>query len=55
MEVTEFKFEVRTDLWGHLEAAMASEATKNAFPDNMHIDPMVIEDSHIKSEVTIDL
>ena len=55
MEATEFKFEVKSDLWGHLEAAMALEATRIAVPDNMHIGPMVIEDSHIKSEVTIDL
>ena len=30
IEVTEFNFEVRLDLRGHLEVAMASEATKMA-------------------------
>ena len=31
MEATEFKFEVRSDLRGHLETAMASEATIRLF------------------------
>ena len=51
IEVTEFKFEVRSDLRGHLEAAMASEATKMAVPGNMHIDARVIEVACIKSKV----
>ena len=42
IEATEFKFEVRSDLRGHLEAAMASEATIMAVPGNMHIDTKVM-------------
>ena len=38
IEVTELNFEVRCDLQGHLEAAMASEAVGG----NMHMDTMVI-------------
>ena len=37
IEAIEFKFEVRNDLSGHMEAAIASEATKMANPGNMHI------------------
>ena len=55
IEVTELEFEVRNDLWGHMEAAMASEATKKAVPANMHIDGRVIEVVWIKSEVKFDL
>ena len=51
IEATEFKFEVRSDLRGHLEAAMASEATIVAILGNMHIDARVIEVACIKSEV----
>ena len=51
IEATEFKFEVRSDLRGHLEAAMASEATIMAVPGNMHMDARVIEVAFIKSEV----
>ena len=51
IESTEFKFEVRSDLRGHLEAAMASEATIMAILGNMHIDARVIEVACIKSEV----
>ena len=51
IEATEFKFEVRSDLRGHLEAAMASEATIMAILGNMHIDARVIEVACIKSEV----
>ena len=55
VEATEFKFEVRSDLRGHLEAAMASEATIMAVPGNMHIDTKVIGVACIKSEVKFDL
>jgi len=37
IEATEFKFEVRNDLLGHMKASVASEATKMAIPGNMHI------------------
>ena len=43
IEVTELNSEVRFDLWGHLEAAMASEATKMAVLDIMHIGSKVME------------
>ena len=55
IEVTEFKFEVRSDLWGHMEAAMASEATKLAVTGNMHIGTRVIEVACVKSEIKLDL
>ena len=51
IEATEVKYEVLSDLRGHLEAARASEATKVAVPGNMHIDPMVIDVSYIKSKI----
>ena len=47
MEVTEFNFEVRSDLRGHLEAAMASEAVRG----NMHMSTGVIKAVDFKSEV----
>ena len=53
--VTDFKSEVKFDLRGRLEAAMASEATKMAVRSNMHIDTGVIEDADFKSEVKFDL
>ena len=37
IEATKFKFEVRSDLQGHLEAVMASEATKMAVRGHMHL------------------
>ena len=55
MEATEFKYEVRSDLGGHMEAAMASEATTMAVTGNMHIDTRVIEVACFKSEVKFDL
>ena len=55
IEATEFKFEVRSDLGGHMEAAMTSEATKMAVPGNMHIDARVIEVAFIKYDVKFDL
>ena len=55
IEATEFKYEVRSDLGGHMEAAMASEATKMAVTGNMHIDARVIEVACIKYNVKLDL
>ena len=40
-------FEVRNDLRGHLEVAMASEAIGG----NMHMDTRVIKVADVKSEV----
>ena len=51
IEVTEFDSEVKCDLRGCLEAAMASEATKMAVRGNMHNDTRVIEVADLKSEV----
>ena len=51
IEVTEFNSEVRCDLRGHLEVAMASEATKMAVGCNMGMDTRVIEVADVKSEV----
>ena len=51
IEVTEFDYEVRCDLRGCLEAAMASEASKMAVRGNMHNDTRVIEVADFKSEV----
>ena len=48
MEVTELNSEVRCDLRGCLEAAMASEATKMAIRGNMHIDIRVIKVPNFK-------
>ena len=42
-------------LWGHLEAAMVSWATKTAIRDNIHMDTGVIKDANFKSEVKFDL
>ena len=53
-EVTEFNFEVGCDLQGHLEAAVASEATKIAVTENMHMDTRVIEVTDFKSEAKYD-
>ena len=46
-----FNSEVRCDLRGHLEATMASEATKMAVGSNMGMDTRVIEVADVKSEV----
>ena len=54
-EATEFKSEVRSDLGGHMEAAVASEASKMAVPGNIHIDARVIKVAFIKSDVKFDL
>ena len=49
------KYEVRSDLGGHMEATITSEATKMAVPGNMHIDARVIEVAFIKYDVKFDL
>ena len=49
-EVTEFNFEVSFDVRGHLEATMASEATKIAVRGNMHMDTRVLEGPDFNSE-----
>ena len=51
IEVTELNFEVRSDLRGCLEAAMASEVTKMAVGGNIHMDTRVIKVVDFKSEV----
>ena len=38
IEASEFKFKVRSDLLGHLEVTMASEATRMAITVNIHMD-----------------
>ena len=55
IEVTDFYSEARCDLIGHLEAAMASEATKMDVRVNMHMDTKVIEVADFKSQVKFDL
>ena len=47
IEVTELNFEVRCDLRGCLEAAMASEAVGG----NMHMDTRVMKVADVKSKV----
>ena len=42
-ETTEFNFEIRCILRGHLEAIVASEAINVAVRVNMHMDTRVIE------------
>ena len=51
MEVKQFNSEVRSDLRGHLEVAMTSEATKMAVRGNMHMDTRVIRVPDFKSGV----
>ena len=51
IDVTELDFEVRSDLRGCLQAAMASEATQMAVRGNMHMDTRIIKISDFKSEV----
>ena len=55
IEVTEFDYEVRCDLRGSLEAAMASEATKMAVRGNMHIDTRVNEFADLNPGVKFEL
>ena len=50
IEEAEFKSDLRCDLLGHFEATRASEAMKEAFHNNMHMDSRVIEDVGFKSE-----
>ena len=42
IEVADFQSEIMYDLWGHLEAAIASEATM-AVRGKMHMNTMVIK------------
>ena len=51
IEVTEFNFEVSLDLRGHLEVAMASEATKMPVGCNMGIDTRIFKVTYVKSDV----
>ena len=54
IEVADFKSKVKFNpwgCWGHLEAAMASEATKFFDRGNIHMDTRVIEADNYKSEV----
>ena len=55
IEVTELISEVRFDLRGCLEAAVASEATWMPVIGNMHMDTRVIKVADFKSEVKFDL
>ena len=56
VEVTEFISEVRCDLRGRLEAAIASEATKMAVTrSNMHMLTRVVEITELNFEVRCDL
>ena len=55
IEATDFKFEVRSYLWGHMEAATASRDTKMTIPGNMHLYPSATEVDCIKSELKYDL
>ena len=54
-EVPDLKSEVKFDLWGHLEAKMASEIMKMAYRGNMHKDIRVIEVTELNFEVKSDL
>ena len=54
IEVTELISEVGYDLRGCLEANMASEASKMADIDNMHIHVRVIQVTDLNSEVRSD-
>ena len=55
IEVTDSTSDLICVLRGHLEAAMASEATKIATRGNMHMDTRVIEVTEFNSEVSLDL
>ena len=50
-QVTSLKSEVKFDLGGCLEAAMALEVIKIAFSGNMHIDLRVIDITEVNFEV----
>ena len=55
IKATDFQFEVRCNLRGHLEATMASEANKLVVRSNMHIVSRVNEVPYFKSEVKFDI
>ena len=55
IEATELKSEVRFGLRGHLEATMASEATKMAIRGNVHMNTKVLLVACFKSEVEFEL
>ena len=44
IRVTEYNFEIRSDLLGYLEVTRASEVTKIAITGNMHTDISAIYD-----------
>ena len=50
-EVSDLKSEVKFDLWGNLEAAMASEVMNMAFTGNMHLHIRIIEVTELNFEV----
>ena len=55
IKVAGFKFEVRSDLRGCLEAVMASEITKMAVRCNIHMDIRIIKFAGLKSKIKLDL
>ena len=55
IEAAEFKFDIISDLQGHLEVTMASEATNMFFWANMHMGFRVIELSDNKSDIKFNI
>ena len=55
IQANELKLDIRCDLWGHLEASMASEATKMAVWVNMHMDGRVTEVVSLESDIKFNL
>ena len=57
IEAINFKYEVRSDLRGHMEATMTSEATKMAVAGNMHIERLLVSNimSNLTSKATEDV
>ena len=55
IKFTEFNSEVRCELRGCLEAAMASEATNMAVGGIIHMDTKVVEVAEFNFEVRCDL
>ena len=55
IEDNQLKSDTKSDLRGHLEAAMASEITKIDVRSNIHMDTSVIKIAGFKSEVKLDL
>ena len=47
--ICNFKTDAKCGLRGHLEAAMASEATKKAIRGNLYMEPRVIVVANFKS------